>query len=188
MFRIRSAVAAAAVATLAVLAVAAPASAHDELVSSAPAADAQLDAAPTEVVLTFSNQLLSLDDNSGTAMTVVDESGADWVDGPPEVSADTVTVPLGEGMPGGTYAVTWQVVSSDGHPTSGEYSFSVAAPAASAEPTATPSASAEPTARPSETAQQAEQPDQAPWPLLIGVGAVLLAAIIVVFVAMRRRR
>lgn len=74
MFRLRTTVAAAAVAIIAALAVAAPASAHDELVSSTPAADSQLTAAPTEVVLTFSNNLLSLDENSGTAMTVSDPS------------------------------------------------------------------------------------------------------------------
>lgn len=196
MFRIRSTIAAVAVATVAALAVAAPASAHDTIVSSTPAADSQLTAAPTEVVLTFSNTLLSLDENSGTAMTVIDESGEDWVAGPPVVAADTVTVPLAEGMPGGAYTVTWQVVSSDGHPTSGEYGFSLTLPEASAEPSATPSATpnetaaAEPTDPPSDAAQPAQQSDDSmPWPLLIGLGVVLLAAIVTaIVIAVRRKR
>lgn len=192
MFRIRSTIAAVAVATVAALAVAGPASAHDTIVSSTPAADSQLTAAPTEVVLTFSNTLLSLDENSGTAMTVIDESGEDWVAGPPVVAADTVTVPLAEGMPGGAYTVTWQVVSSDGHPTSGEYGFSLTLPEASAEPSATPSetAAAEPTDPPSDAAQPAQQSDDSmPWPLLIGLGVVLLAAIVTaIVIAVRRKR
>lgn len=190
MFRIRTTVAAAAVAIIAALAVAAPASAHDELVSSTPAADSQLTAAPTEVVLTFSNNLLSLDENSGTAMTVSDPSGEDWVAGEPVITADTVTVPLAEGMPNGAYMVTWQVVSSDGHPTSGEYSFSLAAAEAEVEPSAAPTEKVtEEPEQPSKTAQTTDQDETAPWPLLIGLGVVLLAAIIVfIVIAARRRR
>lgn len=188
MFRIRTAVAAAAVATIAALAVAAPASAHDELVSSIPAADAQLTAAPAELSLTFSNNLLSLDENSGTAITVVDATGEDWVDGEPVIQADSVTVPLAEGMPNGAYAVTWQVVSSDGHPTSGEYSFSLAAAEASASPSATPSETAGEQPEPAKTTQPEQQPDSMQWPLLIGLGVVVLAAIVTVIVIAARRK
>jgi len=185
--RIRTAAAALTVAAAAVLASAAPASAHDALVSSSPAADSTLTAAPAEVVLTFSNDLLAFDENGGTALTVVDASGDDWVDGEPAVSADTVTVPLGEGMPNGAYTVTWQVVSSDGHPTSGEFAFSLAAPEASATPTAETAETAEPE-KPAKTAEPAAAADATPWPLLIGAGAVLLAAIIVIAVVAARRR
>lgn len=188
MFRIRTALVGAAVAVAAVLAVAAPASAHDQIVSSTPAADEQLTTAPDQVVLTFSNNLLALSDNSGTAMTVVDEQGTDWVAGAPTVAADTVTVPLKPGMPNGAYDVTWKVVSSDGHPTSGEYSFSVAA-AEEPTPSTAPSQSAQPTApaSPQAPAESAET-ESAPWPLLIGLGVVLLIAIVVVIVIAARKR
>jgi methionine-rich copper-binding protein CopC len=190
MSRIRTAFAAVAVATVAALAAAAPASAHDTIVSSSPAADSQLTTAPTEVVLTFSNNLISLDENSGTAMTVADESGEDWVAGEPAITADSVTVPLAEGMPNGAYTVTWQVVSSDGHPTSGEYSFSVAVPEAPATPSASATESAAPdqSAEPSQTAEPSEAAETASWPLLIGLGAVLLVAIVVFIVILVRRR
>jgi len=190
MFRIRTTLAAVAVAAVAALTVAAPASAHDTIVSSAPAADEQLTAAPTEIALTFSNNLLSLEENSGTAMTVSDESGADWVDGEPTIVADRVTVPLREGMPNGAYTVTWQVVSSDGHPTSGEYAFSLAAPEASAAPSAAPTETTEPaqSAEPAESAPAEEAGDETPWPLLIGIGAAVLVAIIVVAVLAARRK
>lgn len=194
MFRIRTALAGAAVALAATLALAAPASAHDTIVASSPAADEQLTAAPEEVVLTFSNDLLELEGNSGTAMTVMDADGTDWVDGEPVISADAVTVPLKSGMPNGEYQVTWKVVSSDGHPTSGEYAFSVAvenqtAPAVTEQPTATPEATAAET--PAADAPDAEDSDadSAPWPLLIGLGVVLIAAVVIaIVIGMRKRR
>lgn len=192
MFRFRTALAAAAVAVVAGLAIAAPASAHDELVSSSPAADEQLTTAPEQITLTFSNELLALEENSGTAMTVEDASGEDWVAGAPEVVADTVTVPLEPGMPNGSYLVTWKVVSSDGHPTSGEYSFSLAAADAPAvEPTSTPEQTIAPaeTETPEPTATTIAQPvDATPWPLLIGLGVVVLAAVVVLVVILTRKR
>lgn len=190
MFRIRTILAGAAVAAAAVLAVAAPASAHDELISSTPAANEQLTAAPEQIVLTFSNELLELEENSGTDMTVVDESGRDWAAGAPAVEADTVTVPLEPGMAGGTYVVTWRVVSSDGHPTSGEYSFSIAADAVA--PEATEAATDEPT-EPAEVETAESEPaettaDATPWPLIIGLGALAVAAIVIIAVLAARRK
>src|SRR5690606_28579508 len=143
-----------------------------------------------EVVLTFSNNLLSIEGNTGAGMTVKDDAGKDWVAGDPVVTADSLTVPLQPDMPNGAYTVTWKVVSSDGHPTDGSYSFSIAAEEESATPE--PTESAEPSAEPtpadtlthdldSETAVPAEQ-DSTPWPLLIGLGVVVLAAIVLVVV------
>lgn len=192
MFRFRTVLATAAVAVLAGLAIAAPASAHDELVSSAPAADEQLTTAPEQITLTFSNNLLSLEENSGTAMTVEDESGQDWVAEAPVVQGDTVTVPLKADMPNGAYVVTWKVVSSDGHPTSGEYSFSLAAAEVAPTETATtaPVETAAPSAEPtqSEATPISAPVDDTPWPLLIGLGVVLLAAIVAFIVILVRKR
>ncbi|UNK71021.1 copper resistance CopC family protein [Microbacterium sp. H1-D42] len=192
MFRIRTTLAVVAVAVVAGLAISAPASAHDEVVASTPASGEQLTAAPEQVTLTFSNQLLSLEENSGTAMTVEDESGTDWVAGAPVVESDTVTTPLKPGMPNGAYLVTWKVVSSDGHPTSGEYSFSVAAAevAPTEAPTTAPTEAVAPKTeqpRPSETPIAAPA-DDAPWPLLIGLGVLLLAAVIVLIVIVARKK
>lgn len=189
MFRFRTAIAGAVLAAAAVLAVAAPAAAHDELVSSTPAADEQLTTAPEQVVLTFSSNLLSLAENSGTAMTVTDPAGKDWVAGDPVVQADTVTVPLEQGMPNGDYLVTWKVVSSDGHPTDGQYSFSltgqdvVANAEPSDEPSTAPSAPAS-----DEAAPPAAQDDSALTPILIGVGALVVVLGIAIGVAASRKR
>lgn len=189
MFRIRTALAGGAVAVVAMLAIAAPASAHDQIVSSTPAADEQLTTAPDQVMLTFSDDLLQLSDNEGTAMTVVDESGTDWVAGAPVIDADTVTVPLKSGMPNGTFVVTWQVVSSDGHATPGEFTFSLAA-ADAPSPAATESTAPAETTQPASPAatQAPAQTDAAPWPLLIGLGVVLLVAVVIVIVIATRKR
>lgn len=195
MSRIRTALAGVAVATAAILFAAAPASAHDELVSADPAADAVLTEAPQQLTLTFSSNLLSIDAaSSGTAIVVTDESGTDWVDGAPTVQADTVSVPLKSGIPNGAYRVTWQVVSSDGHPTSGEYAFSVdaaEAPAPSASATAEETSaepSVEPSAEPSPSATPAEEgADYLPG-VLIGIAGVLVLAGVVTWVIVARKR
>lgn len=110
-----------AVAVVVVLTSVAPASAHDELVSSIPVADDRLDSAPTSVSLEFSSDVMEL----GALIMVADESGADWVAGDPTVQLNTVTVPISEGMPVGGYEVRWRVVSADGHPISGVIPFTV---------------------------------------------------------------
>jgi methionine-rich copper-binding protein CopC len=103
-------------------ALATPAWAHDGLVSSTPAAGEVV----TEVsglTLTFSEVLLDLGGGSNAfALRVSDvdenyyESGCITLDGS-TVSSDAALGAAGE------YEVLWQVVSSDGHPTSGSYSF-----------------------------------------------------------------
>lgn len=114
------------VAAIAVFAIAAPASAHDQLVSSTPSDGEQLAVAPTSVTMTFSGELLVLDDSAaGAVVLVVDESGADWSAGSVTVSGSTVTAELRPDMPVAGYQVRWQVVSEDGHPISGVIPFTI---------------------------------------------------------------
>ncbi|HEY0777771.1 MAG TPA: copper resistance protein CopC [Gemmatirosa sp.] len=100
--------------------------AHAHLVRSAPSAGARLTAAPTEIRLTFSEapelavSLVRLVGPDGMAVplgTLADAPGTSTV----VVAA--VRGPLGAG----TYTVTWQVVASDGHPSHGQFAFTVAA-------------------------------------------------------------
>lgn len=123
-----------------------PASAHDVLISSKPADGAQLDTAPTEIVLTFNNQLL----DSAQAVVVADAAGTTVAEGSPTVDGTTATFPL-PSLGGGTYSATWSVVSSDGHRIDGTVAFEVAGDAAetTTEAAAPPSAPA-PSASPDE--------------------------------------
>ncbi|MEU3981492.1 copper resistance protein CopC [Streptomyces sp. NPDC026672] len=111
--------------TGALLAGAAPASAHAALTGSDPAQGVVVDKAPTQVSLTFSEQVAM---NSGS-LRVLDPKG-NRVDtgGPTNVSGTTYAVQLHSGLGDGTYTVTYQVVSADSHPVAGAYTFSVGAP------------------------------------------------------------
>ncbi|WEK62140.1 MAG: copper resistance protein CopC [Candidatus Microbacterium colombiense] len=122
------------VAAIAVLTTAAPASAHDALVHSTPEVDERLQAAPENVSLTFSGELLTLGDSSqGAVVIVVDQDGRDWSAGDVAVTGNTVTVDVDPAMPEAGYQVRWQVVSEDGHPISGVIPFTIG----DAEPMAT---------------------------------------------------
>jgi copper resistance protein C len=111
---------------LSVLVVLAPggvAVAHDELISSDPGDGDTLDEAPEELVLTFSGQIAEV----GAQLQVTGEDGAEVVDGDPEVRGTDLVQPLTDVGPG-DYEVVWRVTSSDGHPISGSFAFTVEAP------------------------------------------------------------
>src|SRR5690349_2829501 len=99
------------------------ASAHDSLLESNPAADQTVQTLPAELTLTFSAKLI--DGDGATAVVVTDSQDVDVTDGEPTVNGAIVTQPLAAEADAGVYHVVWKVVSSDGHPTSGEYSFTV---------------------------------------------------------------
>lgn len=172
-------IAAIAFAGASVFLIAAPASAHDELVSADPAAGAAVDALPAQLTLTFSGELAT--DPGATELQVTDAAGTSLANGDPVVADTTVTQPLA-GTASGAITVLWKVVSSDGHPISGEYTFTVTAPAPTPTPTPTPSAtvSSAPTESPSATESAAPVTDEdadadGSWPWI--VGAILLVAI-----------
>ncbi|WP_291049311.1 copper resistance protein CopC [Herbiconiux sp.] len=98
-------------------------SAHDALDSSAPAADSSITADPGAVTLGFSEDLISLGSSTdGFAIQVVDPEGLHHESGCVSIAGAQVSAPIALGDAGG-YVVLWQVVSSDGHPTSGQYQF-----------------------------------------------------------------
>jgi methionine-rich copper-binding protein CopC len=106
-----------------VLAPAAAASAHDVLESSAPAQGESVTADPGTVSLGFSDSLMTIGGSTdGFAVQVTDPEGMHYESGCLTVEGTGVTAPVALGGAGG-YVVTWQVVSSDGHPTSGQYEF-----------------------------------------------------------------
>ncbi|WP_405907735.1 MULTISPECIES: copper resistance CopC/CopD family protein [unclassified Streptomyces] len=107
------------------LAGAAPASAHAALTGSDPMQGTVVDKAPTQVSLTFSEQV-ALSDN---ALQVLDPKGERVDTGKAtNTSGTTYAVQLHSGLPDGTFTVTYQVVSADSHPVSGAFTFSIGAP------------------------------------------------------------
>jgi methionine-rich copper-binding protein CopC len=193
-----------AVAVVAVLATAAPASAHDKLLSSDPAPDQALEEAPSTVVLTFSADVLDM----GAAVVVADADGTDWVSEPPTIDGPTVTAALDPGMSDAGYEIRWRVVSSDGHPISGVVPFTVgdgapaddgahdadpdpdgaAADAAAPEAASAPDTGTDTDTR-SSTQTQTAQEDEGPLrAVLVGAGGAAVAVVLLVLVQLLRRR
>lgn len=164
---------------------AAPASAHDELLSTDPAAGSTVEELPAAITLSFTAELLS--DGASTVVQVTDAAGTSITDGSPIVDGAVVTQPLTTGS-AGTVSVAWRVVSSDGHPIAGEFSFEAAsaapAPTPTVEPTASPSATsattapAPATASPTPAAAETGGMDALPWV----IGALILIVVIAVVV------
>lgn len=174
------------------------ASAHDELISTDPAADSTVDALPEQVSLTFSVELIG--GEGSTAVEVTNASGRDVGDGEVELDGALVTQRIDTaGAQAGAYLVKWKVVSSDGHPIAGEYTFTVttgsdSTPSAepSPEPSAAPSAAAgdEPSSEP--TAVQPSSSDRggvpgSAWIWVIVIAAVLAFGVFAVWLGVRRR-
>jgi methionine-rich copper-binding protein CopC len=137
------------------------ASAHAELVSSDPAAGANLTAAPAKVTLVFSEEISDKETESN--FTVTDESGATVGTGKldtTDLDHKTLTGALNAGLGDGVYTVKWQTITPDdnGH-SDGSFTFGVNK-APGAQPTADHEHEEEPTAAP--TSASGTQPTAAP--------------------------
>ncbi|PVW04706.1 copper resistance protein CopC [Microbacterium sp. Gd 4-13] len=188
LFRVRTVAAGMAVAAVALLATASPASAHDELLSSTPSSGERLLAAPSEVTLTFSADVLDM----GAAIVVADADGQDWAAGESAVVEGSVTVEVQPGMADAGYEVRWRVVSSDGHPISGIIPFTVgdgeplvrdAAAESSSESDAAGTTGVDTTA--SQTTSQGQGAFRVA--LIGGAGAAIALGVLAVFLLLRRR-
>ena len=130
--------------------------AHDHLVSSSPEAGAVLSEAPAEITLVYSAELTS----AGATVLIIDEEGTDWANSEPAITGDTVTVAVQDHIASGAYVVQWRVVSSDGHPITGEVPFTLGLPEVAPEPEPEPTVSTEPL--PAETAEPEPTADPTP--------------------------
>ena len=190
MSPVRRFAAGAVLAAVAILATAAPATAHDQLIESSPADGERLDAAPVSVTMTFSGELLVLDESTaGAVVLVVDAEGEDWATGEVEVRGRNVTAALLPDMPDGGYQVRWQVVSEDGHPIAGVIPFAIG-DAVPLESTGNPEAT---TSAPDDSSTASDQnADETGGPVRVllvgGAGAALAVVVFAVLLILRRRR
>jgi methionine-rich copper-binding protein CopC len=170
-----------------------PAQAHDRIISSDPADGAQLATAPAALTMTFSTEPLAVEPQ----VVVTGSAGAVVAQGSPTIEGTSATFPWPAELTGDTYTVAWRVVSSDGHPIEGTFSFAVAAapePApttASEEPAAvTPSATEDTTTEATTSAvpEEAEDEGRSIAPLLVGIGVLAAAAVVVAVLIVRRRQ
>ena len=150
---------------------ASPASAHDWLIHSDPADGVSLDAAPEQITMSFSGNILEL----GTEVALLDAETGEYLELPeqPSVAEGTVTqavVPLGQGA----FVLNLRVVSEDGHPVSGAIHFAIGTEVITEVP------------RAAANGDESESNAGPMMGLLIGAGIVVAA--IVVFVIVRASR
>ncbi|MFL5965436.1 MAG: copper resistance protein CopC [Gaiellaceae bacterium] len=110
---------------MAVVAAAAPAaaSAHAALLRTSPVASVITNSASGRVLLTYSEAV----EPRFAIVSVTDAAGHQVTTGPPSRSAtdpDTLVAPLAR-IPSGWYLVYWRVISADGHPVRGAFTFAV---------------------------------------------------------------
>ena len=101
-----------------------PASSHEQLVDQEPKSGQVLEAGISEVRLSFSDDLISLDNSAGSEIVILDENQNPVNNGCAVIDARTAIARADIDTPG-TYQVGWRVVSGDGHPISGSFSFVV---------------------------------------------------------------
>lgn len=154
---------------------ASPAFAHDELLGTEPADGAVVDALPDSLTLTFSGVLLTGD--GATEIVVTDAAGTDLTAGDAVLDGVKVTQAL-DGTTSGAIRVAWRVVSSDGHPISGEYGFVVG------DESAVPSPGE---SEPVDGDDAAGGEDAIGVVVVIGIVVVVVVAVVVVLLLTRRR-
>lgn len=114
----------AATAGLALLASAQPAQAHAHLKSSEPAAKTEVTTSPKQLTLTFTEGL----EPAFSDVVLKDSQGAVVPTGKAVVSKSNgkqIVLPLTAPLAAGAYQVDWHVLSTDGHKTKGDYSFTM---------------------------------------------------------------
>jgi copper transport protein len=108
---------------VAALALPAAAWAHAALLRTVPEASRTINAAPPEVRLTYSEPI----EPRFAIVSVTDAAGRRVTKGEPTTapgSPQTLVMPL-ERVPEGWYLVFWRVISADGHPVRGAFTFAV---------------------------------------------------------------
>ncbi|MDA3629033.1 copper resistance protein CopC [Saccharopolyspora sp. WRP15-2] len=139
--------------------------AHNVLVDSDPKEGAQLSVGPQQVRLTF-DQPVRAGEGYNT-VNVVGPDGTYWTDGQVKVEGNSVTMPVRELGPAGTYTIGYRILSNDGHPVPGKVTFTLTQPGKG-----TPAAPPQQADRPDQSAESGGMPV---WPWI--VGAVIVVAL-----------
>ena len=174
-----------------------PAAAHDELVSTNPTDGATLTEAPASLELTYSGDIMDVD--GANQVRVTNAAGESVTDGAPDIDGKVVTQDLATAAADDTYTVTWRVVSSDGHPIQGTFTYTVgqgskvadataqAATTGAAEPSAENTGTSAPVA--SDPVSQASEGLSTPLKVVLALVAVAaLGSALVVVLAKTKRK
>jgi len=111
--------------------------AHGELVSSFPEQYANATPIPTQVWVEFDGNLQTLDGQAINTIEVVDSTGITVSYGDPVIAGGRITTKLSGQSAPGVFIVKYRIVSEDGHPVEGSYTFNASPDYAEAVPTTT---------------------------------------------------
>jgi methionine-rich copper-binding protein CopC len=160
-----------------------PAWAHNSLVEATPRKDAKLTEAPDEVRLTFLQKL----DARYLTIVVSDAQRQKVATAAPKADGKTGIVAFTDQLPNGAYTVAYRVVSTDGHPVQGSYTFTIAGAVTEESPAAPAPVQTSAAASAPATVPVAQKEESSSWlPLGAGVVGVVLIGGIVVFILRRR--
>jgi methionine-rich copper-binding protein CopC len=111
--------------------------AHGELVSSFPEQYANATPIPTQVWIEFDGNLQTLDDQAINTIDVADSTGITVSYGDPVIAGGRISTKLSGQSAPGVFTVKYRIVSEDGHPVEGSYTFNASPDYAEAVPTTT---------------------------------------------------
>ena len=99
------------------------ASAHGEIVSTFPEQYSNATPIPTEVWIEFDGDLQTLDGQAINKIDVVDSTGLTVSYGDPIIAGGKISTKLSGQSAPGVFTVNYRIVSEDGHPVEGNYTF-----------------------------------------------------------------
>ena len=106
------------------LALAPAANAHTALVSSNPKSNAMLKTSPKQISITFNEDLIMISGKNVSKISLSNTIGQVKL-GAITINKGTITAQILKALPISKYKVTYRVVSADGHPVSGSFSFMI---------------------------------------------------------------
>lgn len=98
-------------------------SAHGEIVGSFPAQYSNTTPIPTQVWIDFDGNLQTLEGQSINTIEVIDSTGLAVNSGESVIAGNRVSTNLSGQSAPGVFTVNYRVVSQDGHPVEGSYTF-----------------------------------------------------------------
>ncbi|WP_170140816.1 copper resistance CopC family protein [Oceanobacillus arenosus] len=182
----------AAAAFLLVTCFAAPAFAHSHLHGSNPADGDVVTEPLNEIVLEFDGQI---EEGSFIDITTTEGQAVELQD--TIIGEGTLTGTVAEPLANDEYQVNWSIISTDGHPMEGEFSFMVDAPAAEFDEEAANSSetdvnedstdSADQVAESGETANSAEEESSSSMTVILIVVLVVIVIAGIFFISKRKK-
>jgi methionine-rich copper-binding protein CopC len=112
-------------------------SAHVEIVSSYPEQFSNVNPIPTEVWITSSGELQTLEDEVLNTLEVIDSTNLAMNIGDPVIEGAKIMTKISEQSAPGVFTVKYRVVGDDGHVIEGDYTFNASPDYAEAVPTTT---------------------------------------------------